>query len=79
MITEINKKIQVYGEVVVDTTELNTRNRIVKYFEPLKFNVKKITYKDNIVLQIEDIREKKKIETYDNKIKKYNINCKSKI
>ena len=28
-----------------------------------------MTYKDKIVLQIEDIREKKKIETYDNKIK----------
>ena len=28
-----------------------------------------MTYKDKIVLQIEDIHEKKKIETYDNKIK----------
>ena len=58
---------------MVDTTELNTTNRIIKYFEPLKFNVKRVTYKDNIVLQIEDIREKKKIETYDNKIKNITI------
>ena len=30
-------------------------------------------YKDKIVLQIEDIREKKKIQTYDNKIKHITI------
>ena len=32
-------------------------------------------YKDKIVLQIEDICEKKKIETYDNKIKHITIVC----
>ena len=72
-ITEINKKIQVYGQVVVDTTELNTINNVIKSVEPLKFNVKKLTYKNKIVLQIEDIREKKKIETYDSKIKNITI------
>ena len=73
LITEINKKIQVYGQVVVDTTALNTRNNIIKPTEPLKFASNKLAYKDKIVLQIEDIREKKKIKTYDHKIKNITI------
>ena len=60
LITEINKKIQIYGEVVVDTTELNTTNQIIKSDSVIKFNVSKLSYKDKITLKIEDIREKKK-------------------
>ena len=75
MILELNKKIQLYGQAVVDTTELNTINNIVKSNKALKFNVKNLTYKDKIVLQVEDICEKKKIKTYDNKVKHITIVC----
>ena len=59
LITEINKKIQIYGEVVIDTTKLNTTNQIIKSDSVMKFNVSKLSHKDKITLEIEDIREKK--------------------
>ena len=45
--------------MVVDTTELNTTNQIIKSDSVIKFNVNKLSYKDKITLKIEDIREEK--------------------
>ena len=44
-------------------------NRIIRPASATKFNVSKQAFKEKITLQIEDIRKKKQIKTYDKKIK----------
>ena len=68
LLTEINKKVQLYGEIEVGVFNKDDLVRLVKPSSALKFNIIKSAYKENLQFQLEDIREKKKIKIRDNKI-----------
>ena len=69
MVTELNKKIQLYGEISTDGLKPGEGNKLITFKNPLRFTVTMKKLKKKIILQLEDIRSKQKINISDNKIK----------
>ena len=75
--TELNKKIQVYG--LISTHGIGIKSsELVTPQTSLKFNVLEDKYKEKIVLTLEDIRRKQKLNVKDKKITNFAILASSK-
>ena len=72
-ITELNKKIQLYSEISTDGLKPGEGNKLITSKNPLRFTVTTKKLKEKIILQLEDIRSKQKINISDNKIKNLTI------
>ena len=73
MVTELNEKIQLYGEISIDGLKPGEGNKLITSKTPLRFTVTTKKLKEKIILQLEDIRSKQKINILDNKIKNLTI------
>ena len=73
LVTELNKKIQLYGEISTDGLKPGEGNKLITFKNPLRFTVTMKKLKEKIILQLEDIRSKQKINISDNKIKNLTI------
>ena len=69
LVTELNKKIQLYGEISTDGLKPGEGNKLITFKNPLRFTVTMKKLKEKIILQLEDIRSKQKTNISDNKIK----------
>ena len=69
MITELNKKIQLYSEISTDGLKPGEGNKLITSKNPLRFTVTAKKLKEKIILQLEYIRSKQKINISDKKIK----------
>ena len=71
--TELNKNLQIYGLISKwPISSIKTAN-LIRPESSLKFRVVHNKYMDHIVLQLEDIRKLRKIETKDAKVTNFSI------
>ena len=86
--TELNKKLKIYGSISTSAVGIQETVNFVRPESSLKFNVVNSKNMDHIVLQLEDIRKPRKIETKDAKVTnfsilstkpKWRLSCKAKI
>ena len=75
--TELNKKFQVYGLILTHGIGIKS-SELVTPQTSLKFNVLEDKYKEKIVLTLEDIRRKQKLNVKDKKITNFAILASSK-
>lgn len=68
LLTELNKSIQLYGEIDVGVFEQGKKIKLISPDTAIKFNIKKNVFKENLQFQLEDIRQKFAIKAIDNKI-----------
>ena len=71
--TELNKKLQIYGLISTSTIDDIKTTNSIRPESSLKFRVVHNKYMDHIVLQLEDIRKLRKIETKDAKVTNFSI------
>ena len=71
--TELNKKLKIYGSISTSAVGIQETVNFVRPESSLKFNVVNSKNMDHIVLQLEDIRKPRKIETKDAKVTNFSI------
>ena len=70
---ELNKKLQIYGLISASPIDGIKTTYLIRPESSLKFQVVHNKYMDHIVLQLEDIRKLRKIETKDGKVTNFSI------
>ena len=70
--TELNKKIQIYSLISTDGIGLKSAE-LVTPATSVKFNILEKKFKEKIILQLEDIRRKEKIDVKGKEITNFLI------
>ena len=70
--TELNKKIQIYSLISIDGIGLKSAE-LVTPATSVKFNILEKKFKEKIILQLQDIRRKEKIDVKGKEITNFLI------
>ena len=71
-VTELNKKIQIYSLISTDGIGLKSAE-LVTPATSVKFNILEKKFKEKIILQLQDIRRKEKIDVKGKEITNFLI------
>ena len=71
LLTTLNKKVNLYGKMELQITDVGKLNKLIKTEDSLKFQVSRSIFKEELDFEIQNIIKEEKIKTADNKI--YNI------
>ena len=68
LLTEINKTINLYGKMELQSTNIGKMSKLIKTEDSLKFQVSRSIFKEQLDFEIQNIVKEELIKTTDNKI-----------
>ena len=73
LITEINKKISIYGKIEIAAVNDTNKNKLISPDKALKFEIEKNIFKENLSFELQNITKEKIIKTIDSKVHNINV------
>ena len=80
LITELNKKVSIYGKIEVAAVNDTNKNKLISPDKALQYEIDKNIFKENLSFELQNITKQKVIKTVDSKVynKCYNDSTKQK-
>ena len=73
LITELNKKVSIYGKIEVAAINDTNINKLISPDKALKFQIEKNIFKENLSFELQNITKEKVIKTVDSKVHNINV------